>query len=301
MPDVRLTTLSKMFNPQKTTPAFIDFVDMPGGGKGGLGAQALGEIRSATALVEVVRCFDHPYLGKADPAADMESFEMELTLADLKIVEGKLERKKKLQPGEEPLLERLHAPLAEGRPMDLPELDEEETKLLAGLGLLTIKPRIYAANVAEDELGGELAKQVHQFAEERKTESIETCALLESEVAQLEEEERIEFLKELGIEETGLTQIVRAGYRRLGLLTYFTVGEDEVRAWTCPIDSLAPQAARAIHSDLERGFIRAEAIHYDTFLECGSLNDAKNEGKLRVEGKTYVVQDGDILSFRVNV
>lgn len=304
VPDPRIWRLAEIFHPRKTTPSTIDFVDMPGGSSGGgLGAQALGEIRTATALVEVVRCFEHPYLGGPDPQADMENFEMELTLADLKIVEGKLERRKKLQPHEAEVLERLQVPLAAGDPAALPVLTPEEQKLTSGLGLLTLKPRIYAANLAEAEQGGAsaLAQTVHRFAQARNTESIEACALLEAEIAQLAEEERQTFLRELGIQESGLTKMVHAGNRRLGLLTFFTVGEDEVRAWTCPVGSTAPQAAGVIHSDLERGFIRAEVIDYEVFVECGSMTSAKAEGKLRVEGRDYLVQEGEILTIRFNV
>lgn len=298
VPDARIWTLAKHFNPKKTTPATVDFVDMPGGSNGGLGAHALGEIRNATALVEIVRCFDHPYLGGPDPLSDLETFEVELTLADLKVVEGKLERTKKLLPGELELLEKLHPPLAEGRPDQVPPLTSEELRLVAGLGLLCLKPRIYAANLSEN---GAAADCIHRHAQQRNTESLEACALLEAEVAELEADERQTFLDELGIEEAGLSKMVRAGYRRLGLLTFFTVGEDEVRAWTCREGSTAPQAAGVIHTDLERGFIRADVIHYSSFLECGSMASAKSEGKLRVEGKDYIVQDGDMLDVRFNV
>lgn len=303
VPDERVWRLSAIFSPKKTTPTTIDFLDMPGGSSGGLGAQALGEIRTATALVEIVRCFDHPYLGKPRAALDLESFETELLLADLKIVEGKLERKKKLQPGELELLEKLQAPLAEGQAQDLPTLDEEEQRLVSGLGLLSIKPRLFAANIPDDQLGvnGAQVEAVRAFAAERGTRAIVTCALLESEVAQLPEEERGDFLEGLGIQQTGLDQMVQASYERLGLLTFFTVGEDEVRAWTTHRGATAPEAAGEIHTDLQRGFIRAEVIHYDTFMECGTMAEARNEGKLRVEGKDYVVVDGDILNIRFNV
>ncbi|MCA9793095.1 MAG: redox-regulated ATPase YchF [Candidatus Eremiobacteraeota bacterium] len=303
VPDLRVAALSAIFKPKKTTPTQIDFIDMPGGSSGGLGAQALGELRTSTALVEVVRCFDHPYLGAAKPTRDMEDFEMELMLADLKIVEGKLERKKKLLPGEQEVLEKLQGPLADGRAADLPSLDEEEKKLLSGLGLLSLKPRIFAANLSEDQLQSpdDKVTAVHDFARSRNSQSLAACALLEAEISQLPEEERAEFMESLGIEETGLSQMVRAGYQQLGLMTFFTVGEDEVRAWTTDIGATAPQAAGEIHSDLQRGFIRAEVIHYDTFMECGSLNEAKNQGKLRVEGKEYIVVDGDILNIRFNV
>lgn len=303
VPDERLDRLSAVFHPKKTTPATVDFLDMPGGSGTGLGDQALGEIRTATALVEVVRCFPHGYLGEPTPQKDMEDFELEIMLADLKIVEGRLERAKKLTPPEKAVLERLQPPLAAGDFTALPEFDAEELKLLSGMGLLSLKPRIYCANLAEDLMGknSEHEQTVRAMASRRGTRAIATSALLESEVAQLEAEERQVFLHDLGIQETGLSQLVRASYERLGLMTFFTVGEDECRAWTVRQHARAPEAAGAIHSDLERGFIRAEVIGYDTFLSCGSMAAAKDQGKLRVEGKDYEVHEGEIVHIRFNV
>lgn len=303
VPDGRLWKLSSMFNPKKTVPTTVDFLDMPGGSGTGLGDQALGDIRTATALVEVVRCFPHPYLGEPNPQKDMDDFELEIMLADLKIVEGRLERAKKLTPEEKKVLEKLHPGLAAGDFTALPQLDAEELKLLSGMGLLSLKPRIYCANLAEDQIGQNSAHEqtVRAMAEKRGTTAIATSALLESEIAQLEPEERDAFLQDLGIQETGLAQLIAASYSRLGLMTFFTVGEDECRAWTVRQHAKAPEAAGVIHSDLERGFIRAEVIGYDTFLECGSLNAAKDQGKLRVEGKEYVVLEGEILNIRFNV
>ncbi len=298
VPDDRVWDLARRFNPRKVTPAVVDFVDMPGGTGGGLSPKVLAEIRTATVLVEVVRCFEHPYLGLPDPVSDMETFELELLLADLKIVEGKLERKKKLLPLEKQVLERLYDPLEQGRLDLIPELEPEELKAVSGLGLLCLKPRIYFANLPED--GGD-AGPVHEFARARNTESIEACALLEAEIAELEEGEKEEFLRELGVRETGLEKLVKAGYKRLGLISFFTVGDDEVRAWECREGSTAPQAAGVIHSDMERGFIRAEVIDYDMFVACGSLAEARSLGKVRVEGKHYVVRDGDIINVRFNV
>jgi len=301
VPDARLWKLSEIFKPKKTTPATIDFVDMPAGGSGGLGGQALGEIRTATALLEVVRAFEHPYLGAPQPLKDLESFELELMLADLKIVEGKLERRKKLVPGEAEILEKLQGPLAEGDARKLPQLSPEEKKLTSGLGLLSIKPRLFAANLPEG--GNDAAVEVvKKWAQERGAQSFSASALVEAEVAQLPAEERQLFLEELGIQEPAVHALVRACYAQLGLLTFLTAGEDECRTWTVDKGARAPQAAGVIHSDLERGFIRAEVIHFDEFIACGgSMDKAKAQGKLRVEGKEYIVMDGDILNIRFNV
>lgn len=303
VPDARLWKLSSIFNPKKTVPTTVDFLDMPGGSGQGLGDQALGDIRTATALVEVVRCFPHPYLGEPNPQKDMEDFELEIMLADLKIVEGRLERARKLTPDEKAVLEKLHPALSAGDFTALPKLSPDELKLLSGMGLLSLKPRIYCANLPEDLLGknSPLEAAVRAFAQKRETTAIATSCLLEAEIARLEPEEREAFLQEMGVTESGLAQLVEASYSRLGLMTFFTVGEDECRAWTVRQHAKAPEAAGVIHSDLERGFIRAEVIGYDTFLECGSLNAAKEQGKLRVEGKEYVVHEGEILNIRFNV
>lgn len=303
VPDPRLWELSRIFNPRKTTPATVDFLDMPGGGSGGLGGAALAEIRTASVLVEVVRCFPHPYLEGVNPQSDMDSFETELLLADLKVIEGKLERTKKMDPKEKALLESLAGPLGDGDVAGIPDLDEAARKLLSGLGLLCLKPRLYVANLAEGDLGGASAhaEAVARFAASRGTASMAMCAEIEAQLADLPDDERALFMEELGIRERGLDQLIALAYSRLGLMTFFTMGEDEVRAWQTRRGATAPEAAGEIHSDLQRGFIRAEVIDVPTFLECGSLPVAKERGALRVEGKDYVVKDGDTLNIRFNV
>lgn len=303
VPDDRLWKLSEIFKPKKTTPATVDFLDMPGGSGGSLGSQAVAEIRTSTVLVEVVRCFAHPYLEGVNPAADMDSFETELLLADLKVIEGKLERAKKMDPHEKELLELLAKPLSDGDITGVPELNEEDKKLLSGLGLLCIKPRLAVANIAEDDLnndGGYFA-EVKKFAESRSMPCMAICADIEAQLADLNDEDRAEFMKDLGITSSGLEQLISLCYARLGLQTFFTAGDDECRAWTTRIGAKAPEAAGEIHTDLQRGFIRAEVIDYPTFMECKSLTVAKEKGLLRVEGKEYTVKDGDILNIRFNV
>ena len=303
VPDERLWKLSEIYKPKKTTPATVDFLDMPGGGSSGLGSQAVAEIRTSTVLLEVVRCFEHPYLEAADPISDMESFETELLLADLKVVEGKLERAKKLDPKERQLLEALHAPLSEGEIAKIPKFDDEEKKILSGLGLLCIKPRIIAANISEDDIadGGEHFKKLQKAAAEKNIPCLAVCADIEAQLADLSPEERSEFMADLGISKSGLEQLIHLCYESLNLQTFFTSGEDECRAWTTKVGAKAPEAAGEIHSDLQRGFIRAEVIDYDSFIQCGSMTVAKEKGLLRVEGKEYVVKDGDILNIRFNV
>lgn len=303
VPDERLWKLAAIFKPKKTTPATVDFLDMPGGGSAGLGSAALAEIRTSTVLVEVVRCFGHPYLEGVHPRADMESFETELLLADLKVIEGKLERTKKMDPKEKALLESLQAPLGDGDVNGLPSLDEEQRKLLSGLGLLCLKPRLAVANIPEADLGGDSAgfQEVKDFAASRQMPALAICAEVEAQIAELPEEDRADFMQELGIASSGLEQLIHQCYARLGLQTFFTTGEDECRAWTTRVGAHAPEAAGEIHTDLQRGFIRAEVIDYPTFMECGSMHVAKEKGLLRVEGKEYVVRDGDMLNIRFNV
>ena len=303
VPDERLQRLSDIFKPKKTTPATVDFLDMPGGGSSGLGSQAVAEIRTSTLLLEVVRCFNHPYLEGVDPLADIDSFETELLLADLKVVEGKLERAKKLDPKERALLESLAKPLNDGDISAVPQFDEEEKKILSGLGLLCIKPRIVVANISENDIedGGPHYKALKELCDKRGTPCLAISAEIEAQLADLSADERVEFMADLGINESGLDRLISICYKKLGLQTFFTAGEDECRAWTTKVGAKAPEAAGEIHSDLQRGFIRAEVIDYPTFIECGSLNVAKEKGLLRVEGKDYVVKDGDILNIRFNV
>ncbi len=303
VPDARLWDLSAIFQPKKTTPATVDFLDMPSGGTTSLSPQAVAEIRTATVLVEVVRCFEHPYLEKVDPVGDMENFETELLLADLKVVEGKLERAKKMDAHERTLIESLAKPLSDGDWMGVPELNDEDKKLLSGLGLLCLKPCLVVANIAEGDLNGESEtfKKVQEYAKSRNMPCIAICADIEAQLAELSDEDKAVFMEDLHIERSGLEQLISMCYHRLGLQTFFTAGEDECRAWTTAVGAKAPEAAGEIHTDLQRGFIRAEVINYDTFMQCKSLNVAKDKGLLRVEGKEYVVQDGDILNIRFNV
>lgn len=303
VPDERLVKLTEIWKPKKSTPATVDFLDMPGGGTAGLGGAALADIRTATVLVEVVRCFEHPYLEGVHPKADMESFETELLLADLKVIEGKLERTKKMDAAEKKLLDSLVKPLGDGDVTGIPAFDAEEMKILSGLGLLCLKPRLCVANIPESALGGDsqAAKEVHEFAASRGMPAMTMCAEVEAQIAELPPEEQQAFLEDLGIQESGLNQLIHLCYYRLGLQTFLTMGEDECRAWTVRKGATAPEAAGEIHSDLQRGFIRAEVIDFPTFVSFGSLPAAKEKGALRVEGKEYVVQDGDILNIRFNV
>ena len=303
VPDARLWALSEIFKPKKTTPATVDFLDMPSGSTTSLSPQAVAEIRTATVLVEVVRCFEHPYLEGVSPVTDMENFETELLLADLKVIEGKLERAKKMDAHERSLIEALAAPLSDGDFNSIPQFGDEDKKILSGLGLLCLKPCLVVANIPESELNGESPsfKKVQEFAASRRMPAIAVCADIEAQLAELGDEDRAVFMEDLHIEKSGLEQLISMCYRRLGLQTFFTAGEDECRAWTTAVGAKAPEAAGEIHTDLQRGFIRAEVINYETFMTCKSLNAAKDKGLLRVEGKEYVVQDGDILNIRFNV
>ncbi len=303
VPDQRLWKLAEIFQPKKTTPATVDFLDMPGGTSSGLGTQAISEVRTSTLLLAVVRCFKHPYLEGVDPLADLESFETELLLTDLKVVEGKLERAKKLDPKERTLLEALAHPLSEGNIKAIPHFNEEERKILSSLGLLCLKPRLVVANISEDDLpqGGQYYAQLQEVCRAQEVPCLAICAEVEAMLADLDESEKAEFMADFGLEESALGRLINLCYRKLGLQTFFTAGSDECRAWTTKVGAKAPEAAGEIHSDLQRGFIRAEVIDYPSFMECGSLAVAKEKGLLRVEGKDYVVQDGDILNIRFNV
>mgnify|MGYP002623584561 FL=1 len=287
----------------------------------GLGNKFLGNIREVYAIAHVLRCFDDPdvthVLGEVDPVRDREIVETELALADLESLERRLERvEKKAKSGdkeavrEKGVLESCLAALTEGRPIRSLKLGAEERKVLKGFQLLTAKPVLYVANVAEDDLpSGENAwveslRNAIEADDEaaRGDEGLVTiCSAIESELAELEPEERQAFLHDLGLSETGLNRLIRAAYELLGLLTFFTTGENESRAWTAGEGSTAPQAAGQIHTDFERGFIKAETIHFDAFEEVGTWKDARDTGKLRQEGKEYVVSDGDIMLFRFNV
>lgn len=322
VPDERLDVLAKMHNSQKVVPAVIEFVDIAGLVKGaskgeGLGNQFLSNIREVDAIVHVVRCFEDGNIvhvdGSIDPVRDMETINLELLFSDMEIMErryakvGKVARNDKSYAKEAALLEKLKKHMEEGNLAKTyePE-DEAEEELLAGYNLLTAKPVIYAANVAEEELaedgkGNPHVAKVREVAATEGAEVFVICAQIEQEIAELDEEEKKMFLEELGLEESGLEKLIRASYKLLGLISYLTSGEMETKAWTIERGTKAPQAAGKIHSDFERGFIRAEVVSYDNLVECGSMNGAKEKGLVRSEGKEYVVQDGDVVLFRFNV
>ena len=318
LPDPRLDVIASIVKPQKVIPTTMQFVDIAGlvagASKGeGLGNKFLANIRETDAICHVVRCFEHGDVvhvaGRVDPVSDIEVINTELALADLETVEKALDRAaraakvgdKKAQARKD-LLDRVQARLNEGRPVRGLDLGEDDRAELYDLHLLTIKPTLYAANVNEDGFeNNPYLDAVRRIALEERSEVVPVCAALEAEIAQLDEASRKEFLADLGLDEPGLNRVVRAGYRLLGLQTYFTAGPKECRAWTIPIGAKAPQAAAVIHTDFERGFIRAEVIAYEDFVACGGEQGAKEAGKLRSEGKEYVVQDGDVIHFRFNV
>lgn len=321
VPDERLDELHRLIGSKARLPTFIQFVDIAGLVKGasegeGLGNQFLGQIREVDAIAHVLRCFDDPdvthVLGDVDPVRDREVVDLELTLADLETVERRLERvTKKARSGEkeavqeEALLGKLRQGLSEGRGVRTLDLTAEEWTLVRGFQLLTSKPVLYVANVAESDLPdgeNEFTAAVRESLEgEEGARLVSVCSAIEAELSELDPEAKEEFLTELGLEETGLRRMIRAGYDLLGLLTFFTAGEKESRAWTVRRGARAPEAAGAIHSDFERGFIRAETVAFDEFRDIGSLKVAREQGRIRSEGKEYAVRDGDIMLFRFNV
>lgn len=320
VPDSRLDVLAKMYNPKKVTPAIIEFVDIAGLVKGasrgeGLGNKFLSHIREVDAIVHVVRCFEDSNIvhvdGSIGPARDIETISLELVFADLEMLERRIDRVKKALKGDKKfqieldLLERVKAGLEEGKPARALTYSDEETAILREVSLLTMKPVLYVANVAEEDAGSAdgnaMVEQVQEIARAEGSEVIAICARIEEEIAELEPDEKKEFLAELCMAESGLDKIVKASYKLLGLISYLTAGEPEVRAWTISNGTKAPQAAGKIHSDFEKGFIRAEVIHYDDLMACGNMNAAKEKGLVRSEGKEYVMQDGDIVLFRFNV
>jgi ribosome-binding ATPase len=318
VPDPRLQALTRIANPQKTLPTTIEFVDIAGLVRGaskgeGLGNKFLANIRETDAIAHVVRCFEDPDVvhveGKVDPAGDIEVIHLELALADLETVTRNHDRAvkaaktgRKEDIARRDLLAEVAAHLDGGNPVRSMGLDETQAALLRDLHLLTAKPTLYIANVAEDGFSGNphldvvVARAVAEGAE-----VVPVCAAIEAEISQLDEADKGEFLAELGLAEAGLDRVIRAGYRLLGLQTYFTVGPKEVRAWTVRVGATAPEAAGEIHTDFQRGFIRAEVIAYAEFIACGGEPKAKETGKMRVEGKEYVVKDGDVMHFRFNV
>ncbi|GAB6137165.1 redox-regulated ATPase YchF [Halanaerobaculum tunisiense] len=320
VPDQRLDKLTELIEPQETIPTAIEFVDIAGLVKGasegeGLGNKFLGNIREVDAIVHVVRCFEDDDIthveGSVDPLRDIEIIEMELILADLDSVTNKKEKTERmLKSGEQKyeeqfeVLEKVEAVLEEGQPARILDLSAREEKLIRDLNLLTLKPVLYAANVGEEDIVQEnnpLVNKIKSKAEQEEAEVVTVSAGIESEVAELGGEEKELFLAELGIEESGLDKLIKAGYRLLGLLTFFTAGEKEVRAWTVQQGATAPEAAGTIHSDMERGFIRAEVISYEKLVEAGSFAQARENGTLRLEGKDYIIQDGDVCHFKFNV
>lgn len=322
VPDERLKLLGDMYQSKKVTPAVIEFVDIAGLVKGaskgeGLGNQFLSNIREVDAIVHVVRCFEDTNVihvdGSVDPLRDIETINLELIFSDLEVLERRLSkvskaaRMDKTCAKELALLERVKAHLESGRMAKTIETeDEEELGLLREYNLLTYKPVIYAANVAEEDLAddgasNEKVAQVQKFAGEENSEVFVICAQIEQEISELDEEEKAMFLEDLGLSESGLEKLIRASYHILGLMSFLTAGEDETRAWTIRIGTKAPQAAGKIHSDFERGFIKAEVVNYKDLLEQGSLAAAREKGLVGIEGKDYVVKDGDVILFRFNV
>ena len=322
VPDHRLKLLGDMYSSKKVTPAVIEFVDIAGLVKGaskgeGLGNQFLSNIREVDAIVHVVRCFEDSNIihvdGSIDPLRDIETINLELIFSDLEILErriSKVEKAARMDKSlvkELELLKKIKEVLEDGKLAKNLEIeDEEEKEIFGGLNLLTSKPVIFAANVAEDELAedgenNEGVKAVREFAKETDSEVFVICAQIEQEISELDEEEKVMFLEDLGLQESGLDKLIKASYSLLGLISYLTAGEDETRAWTIKKGTKAPQAAGKIHSDFERGFIKAEVVNYQDLLDHGSLSAAREKGLVGMEGKEYIVKDGDVILFRFNV
>lgn len=321
VPDYRLDELAKMYSPKKITPAVIEFVDIAGLVKGaskgeGLGNKFLSHIREVDAIIHVVRCFDNDDImhvsGSVDPKRDIETINLELILSDLEILDRRIDRTAKAAKGDKSLLaeleflKRLKTELENGVSARAVEADDDEKAILADIGLLSAKPVIYACNMSEDDFASNIEnneryKAVCEIAKAEGAEVLPICAELEAEISSLSKEEKEMFLSDAGIESGGLDMLIQRSYNLLGLISYLTAGEPEVRAWTIKKGTKAPQAAGKIHSDFERGFIRAEVISFDELMACGSMQAAKEKGKIRSEGKDYVMQDGDIVLFRFNV
>lgn len=321
VPDKRLERLRDMYEPKKFTPATLEFVDIAGLVKGaskgeGLGNKFLSNIREVDAIVHVVRCFENDNIihvdGSIDPERDAETIDLELILSDIELLERRLDRTKKAMKGDKSLsvqadfLERLKEFMEEGKPARAFSMTEDERSFLSETPLLSLKPVIYAANLSEEDFGGDLDSNKYYLAVKNRADSegsavFPICAQLEAEISDMNDEDKSMFLSDLGLEQSGLDRIITAGYGLLGLISFLTAGKDEVRAWTITNGSKAPQAAGKIHSDFERGFIRAEVVSFDDLMKCGGMNAAKEKGLVRSEGKDYVVKDGDIVLFRFNV
>jgi GTP-binding protein YchF len=318
VPDPRLQELANIAKPLKIIPTSMEFVDIAGlvagASKGeGLGNKFLAHIREVDAIAHVVRCFEHPDIvhvtGKIDPISDIETIDTELALADLEAVDKALNRVERAAKANDkealakrPVLQRLSSALNEGKSARAAGLSAEEQALVRDLFLLTLKPLMYIANVREDGFSNNPhLDKVRARAEAEGAEVVPICAAIEEELSQLDDADKLAFLADMGLEEPGLNRVIRAGYKLLGLQTYFTAGEKEVRAWTVHQGDTAPKAAGVIHSDFERGFIKAETVAYDDLLKCGSVAAAREKGVYRMEGKEYVVKDGDVMLFKFNV
>ena len=319
VPDKRLDKLAEMYDPDKYTPASIEFVDIAGLVKGaskgeGLGNKFLSNIRECDAIVHVVRCFENDDIihveGNIDPARDIETINLELILSDVEMLERRIDKTKKMLKGDKKyqkdidLFERVLAALNEGKPARSVECDDDEKAILSEVALLTNKPVIYAANMSDEDFSNgidsnEGYKAVQKIAAEEHAGVLPICAQIEEEIVEMDKEEM--FLADMGLEESGLDRLIKECYALLGLISYLTAGKQEVRAWTIKKGTKAPQAAGKIHSDFERGFIRAEVIAYDDLIACGSMTAAKEKGLVRSEGKDYVMKDGDVVLFRFNV
>lgn len=322
VPDNRLEVLGRMYNTKKITPAVIEFVDIAGLVKGaskgeGLGNKFLANIRETDAIVHVVRCFEDENIthvdGSIDPVRDIETINLELIFADMESVKKRLDKAQSMMKTgdkkyktEAEFLEKLYSHLSGFKPARTLDMTKDEKDYLDTLFLLTSKPVIYALNIAEDDMNKDekelpLVQKAINFADSEKAKHLVICAKTEEELSMLEDDEKQMFLDELGIKESGLDRLVKTSYELLGLISYLTAGEKEVRAWTIEAGTKAPQAAGKIHSDFEKGFIRAEIVDYDVLVELGSFNSAKEKGKVRSEGKDYVIKDGDVVLFRFNV
>ena len=318
VPDPRLDKLAEIVKPQRVVPTTMEFVDIAGlvagASKGeGLGNKFLANIRETDAIAQVVRCFENDDVvhvaGKVDPLNDIEVINTELALADMESVEKAITKTSKVaKSGDKDakaklaVLERVRDHLDKGEPVRTLGLDVDQKKLIRDLFLLTIKPTMYIANVSDDGFeNNPLLDTVIEYASKESAPVVPVCAAIEAEMVELADDEKVEFLAEMGLDEPGLNRVIRAGYQLLGLQTYFTAGPKEVRAWTVPIGATAPQAAGVIHTDFEKGFIRAEVISYDDFIQYQGEHGAKEAGKLRLEGKDYIVKDGDVMHFRFNV
>ena len=321
VPDKRLDALAKMYNPEKITPATIEFVDIAGLVRGaskgeGLGNKFLSHIREVDAIIHVVRCFENGDIvhvdGSIDPARDIETINLELIMSDMEILDRRIDRDTKAMKGDKSLssdvefFKRVREKLDEGVCARAVEMDDEERAKLETVALLTLKPVIYACNMSEEDFSSgvesnEGYKAVCKIAEAEGSQVLPICAELEAQISSLDKDEKEMFLSDLGIEQGGLDTLIQKSYDLLGLMSYLTAGQPEVRAWTIKKGTKAPQAAGKIHSDFERGFIRAEVVSFDDLMACGSMNSAKEKGLVRSEGKDYVMQDGDITNFRFNI